>query len=154
MRRKDREVTERMEMERIISSCQVCHLALSGSDGPYALALSFGYAEGDPPALYFHCAREGRKLDILRANPRAAFIIDRPLGVVTGPVACDWGMRYESVMGTGLLEIVSDPQERRRGLDALMAQHGNRAPAYRPADFDGVLVLKLTVEEMTGKRKE
>jgi nitroimidazol reductase NimA-like FMN-containing flavoprotein (pyridoxamine 5'-phosphate oxidase superfamily) len=89
MRRKDREVTERLEMERIISRCRVCHLALSSADGrPYAVALNFGYAPGEPPALYFHCAAQGRKLDLLRQNPCCAFIIDRPLGLVRGRTAC------------------------------------------------------------------
>jgi nitroimidazol reductase NimA-like FMN-containing flavoprotein (pyridoxamine 5'-phosphate oxidase superfamily) len=55
MRRKDREIADRAEIEGIISRCQVCHLALSSPDGhPYAVALSFGYASGTPPALYFH----------------------------------------------------------------------------------------------------
>ena len=108
MRRKDRQVVGIKEMEKIISRCQVCHLALSDPHGhPYALALNFGYQPGTPPVLYFHCAKEGKKLDLIRANPRAAFIIDRELELITGPMACDWGMNYESVMGTGDITIVT-----------------------------------------------
>jgi len=140
-------------MEEIISRCQVCHLALSSPHGrPYAVAVNFGYASGNPPALYFHCAREGRKLELIRQNPRCAFIIDRAIGLVTGPMACDWSTKYESVMGTGAIEIAADPAERRLALDRIMAQYGNQSPAYGSVPPQGPLILKLTIEEMTGKR--
>jgi uncharacterized protein len=154
MRRKDREVVGVKEMEKIISRCQVCHVALTDLDGqPYALALNFGYQAGSAPALYFHCARQGKKLDLIRANPKAAFIIDRELGLVTGPVACDWGMNYESIMGTGKMTIVSNLEERKRGLNLIMAQYGSTSPTYSPQSLKDTLVLKLTINEMTGKRK-
>ena len=74
--------------------------------------------------------------------------------LITGPMACDWGMNYESVMGTGDITIVSDPEERRRGLDLIMAHYGNASPAYLPAQLEVALVLKLAITEMTGKRKD
>jgi len=154
MRRKDRQVVGSEEMEKIISRCQVCHLALSDPHGhPYALALNFGYQSGSAPVLYFHCAKAGKKLDLIRANPKAAFIIDRELELITGPMACDWGMNYESVMGTGDITIVTAPEERRQGLDLIMAHYGNSSPAYLPASLKDTQVLKLTITEMTGKRK-
>ncbi len=154
MRRRDRQVDGIKEMENIISRCQVCHLALSDPHGhPYALALNFGYQPGSPPTLYFHCARKGKKLDLIRLNPKAAFIIDRLLQLVTGPMACDWGMDYESIMGTGCITVVTDPQERKRGLDIIMAHYGNPSPAYAPESLQQTVVLKLTISEMTGKRK-
>jgi len=153
MRRKDRQVVGIKEMEKIISRCPVCHLALSNPHGhPYALALNFGY-QPVPPVLYFHCAKEGKKLNLIRANPRAAFMIDRALELITGPMACDWGMNYESVMGTGGMTIVTDPEERRRGLDLIMAHYGNSSPAYLPESLENTVVLKLIITEMTGKRK-
>ena len=143
------------EMGKILSQCQVCHLALSDPQGhPYALALNFGFLQGPPPRLYFHCARQGKKLDLIRVNPRAAFIIDRPLDLVTGPMACDWGMNYESIMGTGDIAIVADSEERRQGLDAIMAHYGSSSPVYLAESLEETVVLKLTVMEMTGKRKQ
>ena len=143
------------EIGKIISQCQVCHLALSDPHGhPYAVALNFGYLPGPPPRLYFHCARQGKKLDLIRVNPTGAFIIDRPLDLVTGPMACDWGMNYESIMGTGNIAIVTDSEERRQGLDAIMAHYGNSSPVYLTESLEETVVLKLTVMEMTGKRKQ
>lgn len=154
MRRTDREVSDPHEIDLIISRCQVCRLALASPEGqPYAVALNFGYEAGKPPALYFHCATSGKKLDFIRQNPRCAFILDRPLELVTGPLACDWGMRYESVMGTGIMEIVTDPAQRRAGLDRIMAQYGAKSPVYQPETLEKTLVLKLIIEEMTAKRR-
>lgn len=154
MRRRDREVNGTKEMGGIISRCRVCHLALSGLHGdPYAVALNFGYQPGSPPTLYFHCAKQGKKLDIIRINPKAAFIIDRALELRAGPTACDWGMNYESVMGTGTITVVDDQQERKRGLDLIMAQYGNSSPVYAPQSLEQTVVLKFTILEMTGKRK-
>lgn len=153
MRRKDRQINDREQMETIIANCQVCHLALATREGhPYALALNFGYAPGNPPVLYFHCANEGKKIDLIRQNPRCAFILDRPLGLVTGPMACDWGMKYESVMGRGRVEILTDPGQRRAGMDCIMAQYGQPSPIYRPGDLERAVVLRLTIEEITAKR--
>lgn len=153
MRRKDREISDLHQMENIISQCQICHLALASPEGrPYAVALNFGYEPGNPPSLYFHCAKAGKKLDLIRENPHCAFILDRSLGLVTGPMACDWGMKYESVMGTGMIEILTDPAQRRAGLDRIMAQYGHRSPTYRVEALEKTLVLRLIIEEMTAKR--
>lgn len=40
-------------------------LALAGDDFPYAVPLSYVYTDG---ALYFHCAREGLKLELARRD--------------------------------------------------------------------------------------
>lgn len=154
MRRKDREITELHEIENIISHCQVCHLALASPDGqPYVVALNFGYAPGCQPTLYFHCATAGRKIDLIRKNSHCAFILDRSLELVTGPMACDWGTRYESVMGNGTIEIVSDPIQIRFGLDHIMAHYGHPSPTYRLEALEKTLVLKLAIEQMTAKRR-
>ena len=62
-------------------------------------------------------------------------------------------MNYESVMGTGRMTLVNDPKELKLGLDLIMAHYDNFHPAYLPESLEKTLVLKLTVEEMTGKKK-
>jgi uncharacterized protein len=76
------------------------------------------------------------------------------MDLVTGPMACDWGMNYESIMGTGNIAIVTDSDERRQGLDAIMAHYGNSSPVYLAESLKETVVLKLTIMEMTGKRKQ
>ena len=67
MRRKDRERDRQFALD-VIDRCEygVAALAAEG-DTPYCIPLSL-VREGEE--LYFHCALEGTKLDILRKNPR------------------------------------------------------------------------------------
>ena len=72
MRRKDREIEDRAELESIIGAAMVCRLAMSEDDRPYIVPLCFGYKDGN---LYFHSAEEGKKLEILRVNSSICFEI-------------------------------------------------------------------------------
>ena len=44
MRRKDREITGRENIEPILQACKVCRVAMTGTDGwPYVIPMNFGY---------------------------------------------------------------------------------------------------------------
>lgn len=74
MRRKDREITDEEAIEEIVKSCKICHVSMADGGEPYVVPLSFGYErQGRKLTLYFHSAREGRKLDILHKNHRVCF---------------------------------------------------------------------------------
>jgi len=69
MRRKDREVTNLDEIRDIIEKCKVCHLAMVDNGMPYVIPLNFGYIIADNLlTLFFHSAKEGRKINILKAK--------------------------------------------------------------------------------------
>lgn len=71
MRRKDREITDFNEIMNIINKCDVCRLALFDEDYPYIVPLNFGVdKEDDQLYLYFHCANQGKKLDLLNKTIR------------------------------------------------------------------------------------
>lgn len=154
MRRKDREITDLNEMESVIRKADCCHVALSDNDKPYLVALNFGYQPGKPPSLYFHCAREGKKLDILRKNPQACFSVDTDHELVRGEAACGWGMKYRSVSGTGPIAEVTDPYEKKTALDRIMEHYsGKPSHEYDPTELEKTAILKLTVLEISGKKK-
>ncbi len=67
MRRNDSEITDRKDIDGIIRRCRVCRLAMCDGSQPYIVPLSFGY---DGSFLYFHTAREGRKIDIIKRNKK------------------------------------------------------------------------------------
>ncbi len=96
MRRNEREIKDRKDMDGIIKRCRVCHLALCDDGQPYVVPLSFGY---DGEYLYFHAAREGRKIDIIKRNSRVGFEFDILHDIVTAKQACNWRAKYESVIG-------------------------------------------------------
>ena len=155
MRRKDRELTDREEITSILSRGNVCHLALIDGTEPYVVALNYGFDAGIfPPVMYFHCAREGKKIDCIRANPSGCLVIDVGHELETGEHGCDWGMKYESVVARGHLEFGESIDEKKKGLDLLMHHYSGREGfSYDPRVFDMTVVLKMKVSSITGKRK-
>jgi uncharacterized protein len=148
MRRQDREITDRGQMDAIIRESHVCHLGLSDQGRPYIVPLNFGY---DGEYLYFHVANKGRKLDIIRANNRACFEFDVLVRLVTDDVACKWTSEYRSVMGAGTVEIITDEDGKRHGLEQLMAQYSRADFTFNGGELRSVIILKLHIDEISGK---
>ncbi len=154
MRRHDRELTDPDDSDSILRACSVCHVALNAEGTPYVVPLNYGFVRSElSTVIYFHCASEGRKLELLAKDQSVSFAIDRELGLITGADACEWGMRYESVLGKGMIFVVSDDAERRHGLQAIMAHYNGAGRAFDAHTLSTTVVLKLVVSSMTGKRK-
>lgn len=153
MRQAKREVKDNKELTAIIEACDVCRVAFSDGEYPYIVPLSFGYEYGDTLTLYFHCAKEGKKLDLMRLNPKVGFEMDCSHTLITGPAACNYSMNFESIIGVGTLSEVTEPAEKARALDTIMRHYGFPGqPEYNPSVFERTAVLKLQVLSFTGKR--
>jgi uncharacterized protein len=151
MRRKDREITDRAEIEAILREAQVCRIALTDGEGPYIVPMSFGYEDG---MIYLHSAPDGKKITMICANPRCCFEVDQCDGIVKGKNVCSWGMRYRSVIGFGRATILTDPGEKKHGLNCIMQQYQGGTHAFSDEDIQTVAVIRITIESVTGKRKE
>nr|WP_230974367.1 pyridoxamine 5'-phosphate oxidase family protein [Treponema vincentii] len=67
MRRADREVTDYQQIKSIIEQAKVVHIGMIDNDRPYVVPMQYGFVFADGTlTLYVHCAKEGRKLDILK----------------------------------------------------------------------------------------
>lgn len=148
MRRLDKQITDIAEIDHILSSAALCHLAMVDDGEPYIVPMNFGYAEG---ALYFHSAPEGRKIDVIRKNPGVCFNVIGKYDLVTAKNACSWSARYTSVSGTGKAEIITDRVGIEGGLKILMAQYSEEEYDFEEERLDGVVVIKVEIEKMTGK---
>jgi nitroimidazol reductase NimA-like FMN-containing flavoprotein (pyridoxamine 5'-phosphate oxidase superfamily) len=149
MRRKDQEITDIGAIEDIIRKGQVCRLALSENGRPYIVPLCFGYKDNN---LYFHTAREGKKLDILRKNNNVCFEIDIDRGFVKGKKACNCTMKYRSVIGFGKAEIIEDIEPKRRALHIIMQNYYEGFFKYPEESINNVVIIKVEIESMTGKK--
>ena len=124
-------------------------LAVLGDDGyPYAVPLDFVYRDGK---LFFHCAREGHKIDAVRACDKASFCVvdqgERKEG--------DWALWFNSVVCFGRIRVMEDHE-------AVLAWSRDLSAKFpvTPAETEEdirrngprVAGLELTVEHMTGKR--
>ena len=157
MRKADREVTDRQEKLDALLRCPYLTLALQGEEAPYCVPLNFGAeTEGDRLVLYFHCAREGTKLDLLRADGRVGFSAARLFRVFNKGVApCGYTADYESVCGFGRARLVTDEAERLHGLRVLMAHYAEEEfpdESFLPRPLSLTAVVRVDVEQWTCKR--
>ncbi len=149
VRRKDREITDPKLIEDIIRRSSVCRLAMCLDDQPYVVTLNFGYQDG---RLYFHSAREGRKIETIRANPKVSFVFDLDHELTPADRACEWGFKYRSVIGFGRARVLTDPEAKRRGLKALMAHYGEQGYDFAEENVDRLAVIEVEIDELTGKQ--
>ena len=149
MRRKEKEITGKSEMESIVRKSLVCRLGMVDEGLPYIVPLCFGY---DKDTLFFHSAKEGRKIEILKQNNQVCLEFDIASEVQPGKAACAWGMKYRSVIGFGKALFIEDPEERRKALDVIMRQYADGDFEYSEKSFEKALVIKVEIESMTGKK--
>jgi uncharacterized protein len=149
VRRKEKEITERAELEAVIHEARVCRMGLCDGQLPYIVPLCFGYAAD---TFYFHCAAEGRKLEILAQNPAVCLELEAGVALRPSTKACDWGMTFRSVIAFGRAERVEAPEAKRRALDLIMARYAPGSFDYPDAALAKTVVLKVRVDSMTGKR--
>jgi nitroimidazol reductase NimA-like FMN-containing flavoprotein (pyridoxamine 5'-phosphate oxidase superfamily) len=149
MRRKDQEIRDPDALRAILEKATICRIAMVDDGEPYIVPLNYGYAGG---CLYMHTAREGRKIDALRRNPRVCFEVELGVEVVPNERACGWAIQYTSVIGHGTVTFLP-PEAVPDALDVLMQQHSGRGDwSYQDRALKRVLVLRLEIESMTGKR--
>ena len=149
MRRSDKAVTQQPAIEKILRAGKTCQLAFTAEPVPYLVTLNYGYHDG---ALYFHAAAEGRKIDLIRENREVAFTVALDLGLIEGENACDWSVRFQSVVGHGQISLLESPEEKRRGLDLFMAQYSDEKFSYPDKMIQATAVIKLVISEMTTKQ--
>ena len=73
MRKKEKEITEKSEIEAVIQKATVCRVGMSDNNIPYIVPMCFGYQED---AIYVHGSLKGKKTDILKKNQNVCFEFD------------------------------------------------------------------------------
>ncbi|HSV42875.1 MAG TPA: pyridoxamine 5'-phosphate oxidase family protein [Methanomassiliicoccales archaeon] len=149
MRRNEKEVTDRSLIDSYIREAKVCRVGLVDGDEAYIVPMNFGYADG---CFYFHCAHEGRKIDLVRRVGKASFELDLDRGLVIDTDAYKCTNHFICVMGTGTIEIVSDAEERTKGLRALMGQYSHAHYEFSDKCLGKTSVLRLKVETISCKK--
>jgi uncharacterized protein len=148
MRRSEKEITDKLAIEKIINASLVCRLALSDGNQPYIVPLCFGYQDR---TLYFHSALEGKKIDILKKNNRTCFEFDVNSEIIKAEKACKWGMKYQSVIGFGKAVLVESIAEKKKALNIIMNHYSDRDFQFTDKAIKKIAVIKIEIERMTGK---
>jgi nitroimidazol reductase NimA-like FMN-containing flavoprotein (pyridoxamine 5'-phosphate oxidase superfamily) len=150
MRRRDREITSRDEIDAVIRSAEVCRIAFADHDEPYVVPVSFGY---DGEALFIHTAKTGRKLDFIAANNRVCFELEANVAIRAHETeACDWTFEFESVIGYGTIIELTENRDKARGLNQIMLHYSGRAWEIEETEIATTRVWRIDIESLTGKR--
>jgi len=149
MRRKDREITDRAEIDAILAVGKVMHLALSDNDVPFVVPVFYAY---DGTSVYFHSAQAGTKIAIMRRNPRVCFEVTVDHGVIESESACDFEAKHRTVIGFGRAVFVEDETEKVQALDRIVARHTDKTFVYPKGNLTRTVVVRVAIESIKGKR--
>lgn len=151
MRRRAKHMNDPESIRAVLREVDVIHLGMSDGTWPYVTPVNFVLEED---RLYIHSARKGRKMEILSANPRVCFQAESRTAL-SEPAdmddACQYGMRFLSVMGFGTAAIHTDRPTLEHGLHALMARYSSRQFTFPEAILDKTAMIVVSIEVMTGK---
>ncbi len=152
LRRKDREVTETSELMQIIDQCKVCRIGVQDNAGLYIVPMNFGYTyENNQLVLFFHSAKEGRKINALKENIDICFEMDCEHRLITGDEACQYSYSFKSIIGNGKVVFIDDVEEKKTALSILMRHQTGKVFSFDDRMVNSVLVFKIIVHEFAGK---
>ncbi|MFD2113771.1 pyridoxamine 5'-phosphate oxidase family protein [Thiorhodococcus fuscus] len=148
MRRSDREITERAEIDAIIQSTRVMNLALSDANTPFVVPIFYAY---DGRSLFIHSAKGGSKIGIMRRNDKVCFAISVDQGFIESDQACDFEAKHRTVIGFGRACFIEDEAEKIAALDRIVARFSEHAFTYPKTNLDATAVIRIEIESIKGK---
>lgn len=149
VRRKDREITDRAELEAIIRADKLMHIALVDGELPFLVPVFYAF---DGAALYFHSAQAGRKMEILKRNNNVCFEISTDHGFIESDEACDFEARHRTVIGMGKAVFVEDGAEKIKALDLIVAHFSDKKFVYPQSNLDRTAVIRIDIVSLQGKK--
>jgi hypothetical protein len=150
LRKTEKAMPERADQLAVLHSQKFLTMALANEDEPYLTTMNYAFSEPEN-CFYVHCAPEGKKIDFLRRNPRFWGQVVQDRGYAAG----DCSHNYRSVMFEGQVEFVETEPEMRRALELMIDQlepEPQKVKGTLAGKLEGVAVLRLRVESMTGKQ--
>ncbi len=150
MRRKDKLVTDITVLHDVIRHAQVCRIALVDGDCPYIVPMNFGF---DGTYLYFHAAKQGRKIDILRKNPNICVEFEQNVELVPGKKPCAYGFHYLTVICHGQTEFLDVLEEKRWALHQIITQYepGWQRYSFNEGEVASIVLFKVKIDDIFGK---
>jgi len=148
MRRAEKELKQPAQIEDVLTRARVIRLALMDEREPYIVPLLFGY---DGKRLYFHSACEGRKINILQNNPRVCFECEVDVEIRPADNICSWSVGYRSVIGYGVVSIITDLAEKRKAMGVLLNHYTNSPYEIPDVSMEKTCMFAVEIEAIQGK---
>ncbi len=154
MTRREQQVTDINEIIEILEKSKVVHVGMIDGDEPYVVPMNYGYTlENGKLTLYLHGAKRGRKIDVLKANPKVFFEMCCDITPFEGEVACKYGITYASIMGRGHAAIIEDVDEKKSALSILMKTQTGKDFSFEDKLTTVVSIIKIDTLEFTAKKR-
>ena len=154
MTKRELQITDEVQIRNILDTAKVLHLGLAVDNEPYVVPMNYGYTmENGKLVLYLHSAQKGKKLDMMRANPKVFFEMDCDLVPFEGEKPCQYGLGYSSIMGCGTAQIVEDVEEKIKAMSALMKTQTGKDFSFNERLVSIVAVIRIDVVEYTAKHR-
>ena len=157
MRKASREMSAEWAMDVLDKAPYITVSMTDGEGEPYGLPLSL--ARTDEKTFYFHGAMEGKKLDILRKNPRVCLSAVTRCNPLVGPKDGSFTLEFNSAVAFGTAELVEDEAEKISALRAIcerfLPQHMDAFDVAVARSIAHTAVVRITLSEPpVGKRKQ
>ena len=143
-------IENRDEINKIITSCKTCYLAMAADNKPYVLPMSFAL-DGDSVVL--HSAQSGRMWETLKTNPNVCITwsLGEDLAWQDIRVGCSYRVQSKSVLVEGKVEFVDEFDEKTRLLKVFMKQYSDREFKFSKPAVENVGVFKVKIEKVSAK---
>ena len=154
MTKRERQVTDPVEIRRILDTAKVLHLGLAVDNEPYVVPMNYGYTDEEGKlVLYLHSALKGKKLDMMGSNPNVFFELECDRMPFEGKLPCQYGMVYSSVMGRGTARIVEDVEEKKKAMSILMKTQTGKDFSFEDRLVSIVAVIRIDVSQYSAKHR-
>ena len=136
------------ETEKILQEGKTAVLGVIDGNGyPYTVPVNYVYADGK---IFFHCARQGEKLDAMRADDRVSLCVIEKADIVPEELTT----YFRSVIVRGRAKILESPEEIQHAAETLgMKYYPNLEAVQKEIDRERriLAVVEVTIDHMTGK---
>ncbi|MCR1900272.1 pyridoxamine 5'-phosphate oxidase family protein [Irregularibacter muris] len=148
MRRK-KQLLSKDKIEEILNTCTSGVLGVNGDNGyPYTVPISYAYKDGK---IFFHCAKEGHKIDSIKRNDKVTFCVIEKDEVIQQTFTT----HFRSVSAFGRARILTDDHERQYALECLVEKYSpdfiKEGLQEIKDEWNRVCLVEINIEHMTGK---
>ena len=149
MRRKDKEIIEKKEIQQILEKAEICRIAFAENGIPYIVPLNFAYKDNK---ILLHSAKEGKKIDIINTNINVCFEVEIDTELVKSDNPCDWGMRYKTVIGNGKATILENSEDKIKILQIITEKYTDESDyTFTANSVKNLAIISIDITDMKGK---
>ena len=106
-----------------------------------------------PNRLVKKSAGKGKKIDFIAKNAKVCFTVERNVRLVVDDASpCKWTFSYESAVGYGRIEELSERDDKNYGLSEVVRHYSGKGWDFESHELNSTRIWRISVDSVTGKR--